>query len=177
MAVTVMHKRAFARGGTTMKKGTVASACVSLQGVPDIKGMKQKKALQLSPMGSPKGMMCREPKDSANQCVANQTSRFFNASKLHVPVVDGKTLDDGCGNLEATLYYQKDYRLYQEGFCPVTRDLEGNLTYDTNAKFYAYGKWKDGKKGKPATFDFAKDQDKPGTDDTFEELPCEDPDE
>ena len=65
--VTIVHKRAFAQG-MSLKKGAIASACVSMQGVPDIKGLNQKKALQLSAMGNPKNVMCNA-RGTTNTCI------------------------------------------------------------------------------------------------------------
>jgi len=129
--VTIAHRRAFAG----MKKGQIISNCVSLQGVPDLKGMNQKKALQLSPMGTPKGVQCN-PKPATNQCVADQPSKYYNAQGLQVAVVRSSKIKDGCGNLTDTLFYQKDFRLYDKGYCPVILSPSGELTYDTTAVFY-----------------------------------------
>jgi len=163
MLVTIMHQRAFAKE-PKIKKGQIISACVSMQGVPDIKGMKQKKAIQLSPLGSPKHVMCR-PKPATNQCAANNPSRFFNADKEHVLVVDGGTLDKGCGNLDDTLHYQRDFRLYEKGYCPV-KVVNGDLMYDDTATYWAWVKENGDLRGN-------QDDPKPEDGDLFTELKCE----
>jgi hypothetical protein len=141
MVMTIVHKRAF--GNVTIKKGAIASACVSLQGVPDIKGMHQKKALQLSAMGTPKGMICR-PRPVNNTCSATSMSPYYNEEGKRVYTVTSKMLDDGCGKLDDTIHFQRDYRLYQQGYCPVKYDANGDLTYDTAAVYYVKDKCKDG---------------------------------
>jgi len=140
--VTVVHKRAFA-GGTTIKKGAVASACVSLQGVPDMKGLNDKKALQFSAMGSPKNVMCRPRDSTVNSCVTPQgKDTYVNefGQKVNYQYYTDKQLKDGCGVLEDTVRKSYDYRLLQKHYCPVVFDGAGNLTYDLNAKWYSLNK-------------------------------------
>lgn len=140
--VTVVHKRAFA-GGTTIKKGAIASACVSLQGFPDMKGINNKKALQFSAMGSPKNMLCRPRDSTVNNCVTplgkdtyiNQwgntvSYQYYNTSQLK----------NGCGHLEDTIRNSYDYRLQHKHYCPVIFDAAGDLTYNLNAKWYSLAK-------------------------------------
>jgi len=132
MVVTIMHKRAFA---STVKKGAIVSACVSLQGYPDIKGMNQKKALQLSPMGTPKGVVCN-PKPKTNQCVANTPSTYYDGNGQRVLVVEGSKLSKGCGNFDDTMFFQRDYRLYELGYCPVKINPNGDLVYEAGLVYY-----------------------------------------
>jgi hypothetical protein len=133
MMVTIMHKRAYA--ATTLKKGAIVSTCVSLQGYPDIKHMDRKKALQLSPGGTPKGVVCM-PKPKTNQCVANQASKYYNDQGQKVLVVDGGKLGKGCGNIDDSLFFQRDYRLYELGHCPVKQLPNGDLTYETGLLYF-----------------------------------------
>jgi hypothetical protein len=139
VVLTVLHKRAFAATTvSTVKKGAIASACVSLQGIPDIKGITQKKALQLSAMGTPKGLMCRA-KPVTNTCTfpqdkADKFDQYGN--KTQIAVYSNSQLKDGCGYLDDTVANSHDFRLYSKHYCPVVQNISGDLTYDTNATYY-----------------------------------------
>jgi hypothetical protein len=138
LVVTVTHKRAFAGG---IKKGVVASACTSLRGVPDLKGVNAKKALQTSAMGTPKGLICRPKTGDTNKkdiCPPSSThqSHFYTDSmggRMQVYNVDD--LKDGCGDISTTINYANTSRLYDKGFCPIVYDSQG-LRYDTTARYF-----------------------------------------
>lgn len=139
MLVTVAHKRAFA-AGPTIKKGAIISACVSLQGRPDITDIHHKKPLQFSAMGNPKNVVCR-PRDSmVNNCVAPQGKGTYIdqfGNKVSYQFYTDKQLKDGCGLLEDTVRNSFDYRLHEKHYCPVVFDSAGDLTYDLNAKWFS----------------------------------------
>ena len=140
--VTVVHKRAFA-GGTTIKKGAIASACVSLQGVPDMKGINNKKALQFSAMGSPKNIVCRPRDATVNNCVSplgNGTYIDQFGSKVNYQYYNTNQLKNGCGVLDDTVRNSYLYRLQHKHYCPVVFDSGGDLTYDLTAKWYSLDK-------------------------------------
>ena len=144
LVMTVTHKRSFAGG---VKKGVVASHCTSLQGVPDLKGVKNKKALEFSAMGTPKHLICRRPGDGQPQgnCAEIYPSRYANINGDTYLVADGNELNKGCGNLNDTVAKSQNYRLYGQdnvggkapgygegsggGFCPIAFDNSGNLNY------------------------------------------------
>jgi hypothetical protein len=130
VVVTIMHRRAFAG----IKKGQIISQCVSLQGVPDLKGMDQKKALQLSPMGTPKGVQCL-PRPATNTCSPKKDANYYNEQGIRPVIASAKMISKGCGNLDDTIAYGNDFRLYEKGYCPVKWDGD-LLTYDTSAVFY-----------------------------------------
>lgn len=144
LVMTVTHKRSFAGG---VKKGVVASHCTSLRGVPDLKGVKNKKALEFSAMGTPKHLICRRPGDGQPQgnCAEIYPSRYANINGDTYLVADGNELNKGCGNLNDTVAKSQNYRLYGQdnvggkapgygegsggGFCPIAFDNSGNLNY------------------------------------------------
>ena len=145
LVMTVTHKRSFAGG---IKKGVVASHCTSLQGVPDLKGVKNKKALEFSAMGTPKHLMCRPRSNDPNpvgNCAEIYPSRYVDSNGITHLVADGNELNKGCGNLNDTVVKSQNYRLYGQdkvggkdpgygegsggGYCPIAFDNNGNLNY------------------------------------------------
>ncbi len=150
LVMTVTHKRAFAG----MKKGVVASNCASLlQGTPDLTGMKHKKPLEFSAMGTPKNLICRTkdyPQPIGN-CAEIYPSRYVDVNGNTKLVADGDELNKGCGRLDNnepghnTLQQSYNYRLYGQdkaggklpgygegsggGYCPVVIDANGDLNY------------------------------------------------
>lgn len=154
--VTIVHKRAFAGGGT-IKKGAIASACVSMQGVPDLKGVTQKKGLQASALGTPKNLACT-PRPVANTCITPQgNDTLINSfgNEVNFSYFDHNQLKDGCGVLgtpigpdgnglinacDGTISCSYNYRLQVKHYCPIVFDTNGGLTYDLNAKWYSIDK-------------------------------------
>lgn len=140
LMLTVTHKRAFAG-----KKGSVASACTSLQGTPDIKGINTKKALEASAMGTPKGLICR-PRDGVDPNRSDaipgvtKESRYLDSLGNRVPVYDLDNLKQGLGDIQTTLNYSSKARLYDKGYCPVKIDANGVLQYDHSAVYYKRAK-------------------------------------
>jgi hypothetical protein len=147
LVVTVVHKRAFAG----IKKNVVASACTSLQGVPDLKHVNQKKALETSAMGTPKGLICRPrpPAHDPNKvgsCMPSKASKYFQlgiGGNTKVQIVEEGELKHGCGSIlqsamppNNTISASYNYRLYEKGYCPIVYDGSGGLKYDLTAKFY-----------------------------------------
>ena len=150
LVVTVMHRRAFASAG--IKKNVIASACTSLQGVPDLQNTKSKRALETSAMGTPKGLICR-PKQAGlapgqlppNLCAPGpyKNAQYRNQYGVVQRYNDYSKLNDGCGAIEHTanmnpLTFETgsgSYRLYEKGWCPIKYDSSG-LNYDTSAKYY-----------------------------------------
>ena len=133
--VTVVHQRAFAG----VKKATVASACASLRGVPDLKRVTQKKALEASAFGTPKGLICR-PKsgpdpNAIGDCTKTKTANFFDINGVKPLYVSQNQLAKGCGTLTSTVDKSYNFRLYEKGWCPVKYDATG-LFYETTAKYY-----------------------------------------
>ena len=145
LVMTVTHKRSFAGG---VKKGVVASHCTSLRGVPDLTGVKNKKALEFSAMGTPKHLICRRQGDGQPQgvCTENLESRYVDANGNWYLVADGDELNKGCGTLAETVQKSYNYRLYGVdksgkkptgygegtggGFCPIKIDpITGDLNY------------------------------------------------
>lgn len=132
--VTVVHKRAFARGGTA-KKGTVVSHCISIGGIPNIKGMDSKKALVISAGGTLQGATCNTSKPPPpNTCASplGGTTPVYGLVQsanggwkvkvvANVPVFSDNQMKNGCGDLEDMLNspYQYNYRLYKKFACPV----------------------------------------------------------
>lgn len=139
MLVTIVHKRAFA-AGMTIKKGAIASACVSLMGVPDIKGLDSKRALQLSAMGSPKHVVCNA-KETVNTCSTPQgtASKYYDLNRQQVSYFKSNQFKNGCGDLQTTVDASYNYRLYQKGYCPVVYDSTG-LHYKSDAMYYTIDK-------------------------------------
>ena len=140
LVVTVMHRRAFAGGG--IKKNVVASACTSLQGVPDLRNTKTKRALETSAMGTPKNLVCRpksagtDPKNLPNLCTGSSKEAQYRDINGNRPTYnDSKNLNDGCGTIEHTTVQSGNYRLYEKGWCPIKYDASG-LNYDTTAMYY-----------------------------------------
>lgn len=141
--VTVVHKRAFAGGGA--KKGSVISHCVSIGGVPDIKGMDQKKALQISAGGTLKHTVCyTSPKNPPPPYTCDQplggTAPVYGLVQsakggwkvkevARVEVFSDRQMKEGCGLLTSTpkdprpgmveSVYQYNYRLYKKFSCPI----------------------------------------------------------
>lgn len=161
LVVTVAHRRTFAG----IKKNVVASACASLQGTPDLKGANQKKALEASAMGTPKGLICRPrpPAPDPNKvgsCTPTKTSEFFKLdgnNYTKVPIVDGKQLENGCGSIlidsvppNNTIAASYNYRLYEKGYCPIVFDSSGGLEYKLDAQYYT--RTGDGTVNKPYVF-------------------------
>lgn len=135
LVVTVVHKRAFAG----IKKNVVASNCASLQGVPDLKHADQKKALETSAMGTPKGLICRPREEVPPACptTSGKTSNFYkfaNDSGKQF-YISTKYFKDGCGSIEKTLQTSHNYRLYEKGYCPLKYDQNG-LDYDRTATYF-----------------------------------------
>lgn len=135
LMLTVTHKRAFAG-----KKGTVASACTSLQGTPDLKGIQNKKALEASAMGTPKGLICR-PKGpvegpALDGIPGTKWSENRDSSGNRVQVYKLAEMKNGLGDIQTTLNYANKARLYDVGYCPIFIDSSGVLQYDHNAQYY-----------------------------------------
>ncbi len=135
LVVTVTHRRAFAG----IKKNVVASNCASLQGVPDLKNTDQKKALQTSAMGTPKGLMCRPRDETPPVCPTTSTKKstfykFADDSGKQFYISANK-FKNGCGSIEKTLQASHNYRLYEKGYCPLKYDANG-LYYDRSATYY-----------------------------------------
>ena len=143
LVVTVMHRRAFASAG--IKKNVIASACTSLQGVPDLQNTKSKRALETSAMGTPKGLICRpkqagiDPFNPPNMCkdgpFKNAQYRSVNTTQIQT-YNDYSKLNDGCGAVGYTVEASNNYRLYEKGWCPIKYDGSG-LNYDTSAVYFA----------------------------------------
>ena len=148
MVLTVPHRRAFAT-----KKATLISNCTSLQGVPDLKSVKDKKALEASAMGTPKGLQCRAPTDpKPPACQLAVSNGQYKLSEYYATpndlgrerYFDPHQLKDGCGTVlpgalpnEDTIAASYNYRLYEKGYCPIVRDpFTGDLRYDLSATYY-----------------------------------------
>ena len=135
LVVTMTHKRAFAG----IKKNTVASACISLNGVPDLTGAKHKNALETSAMGTPKNLICRPTDGDTNPVgdptINNKDSKYVDQYGRKYRIVDDHELDKGFGNLDRTVAGAKNYRLYEKGYCPLVWDSNG-LRYDRSAVYY-----------------------------------------
>lgn len=143
LVLTVVHKRSFAG----MKKGVIASQCTSLRGVADLTGAKHKKPLEMSAMGTPKNMICRQPGDGkpVGNCQEIYPSRYVDQNGKYYLVANGDEINKGCGNLELTVQKSANYRLYGtdkvggkppgwgEGshgeYCPIAFDANGDLNY------------------------------------------------
>lgn len=132
LIVTVTHKRAFAG----IKKNTVASNCASLRGVPDLKGADQKKALETSAMGTPKGLVCR-PKGEPPSCptAGDKLAKYVDSSGVPQYYISASVFKNGCGSIERTVQASRNYRLYQKGWCPLKYDANG-ISYDTTAAYF-----------------------------------------
>ena len=149
LVLTVVHKRSFAG----MKKGVIASQCTSLHGVADLTGAKHKKPLEMSAMGTPKNMICRQPGDGkpVGNCGEIYPSRYVDQQGKIYLVADGDEINKGCGNLQLTIDRSRNYRLYGKdkdgknagyggggdggGYCPIAYDAMGDLNYQPN-KYY-----------------------------------------
>lgn len=137
VVVTVTHKRAFAG----VKKGLIASRCTSLRGVPDLKHSTGKNPLQTSAMGTPKGAICRPQVNDSNplgSMSTTQTAKFTDQSGTRFIVVDGKQLDKGFGDINTTLNKAYNYRLYQEGYCPIVLK-DGAYQFDLTKAYFDKG--------------------------------------
>lgn len=141
LIVTVAHRRAFAG----IKKNVIASACASLQGTPDLVGADKKKALEASAMGTPKGLICRPrpPAHDPNKLniLTGQTKQakyYKDGFGTPVQYISEKEFNSGLGTLEgpnSTVSASYNYRLYENGYCPIVVDSTG-LKYDETAKYY-----------------------------------------
>ena len=142
LMVTVVHKRAFAGA----KKTTVQSLCGSLQGKPDFiknggsSGVTSKK-ITLSAMGTPKGLVCKNPSPNTSALRENKTKYWshspFAAGARKVDVGGGQdwyTFNDniveaGYGNLNDTLARGNEWRILEHGYCPIQVDTQGQLVF------------------------------------------------
>lgn len=142
LMVTVVHKRAFAGA----KKTTVQSLCGSLQGTPDFiknggsSGVTSKK-ITLSAMGTPKGLVCKNPSPNTSALRENKTKYWshspFAAGARKVDVGGGQdwyTFNDniveaGYGNLNDTLARGNEWRILEHGYCPIQVDAQGQLVF------------------------------------------------
>jgi hypothetical protein len=132
VVMTIAHRRAFAG----ILKGQMVSNCVSMQGVLDLQGMNKQDPLLLSPMGTPQAVVCKPRGTEANLCNDYQTGQYYNAQGDQVAVIVEGEIAGGCGNLEDTLLYQSDFRLYEKGYCPVQVLPNGDLDYNRDAVYY-----------------------------------------
>jgi hypothetical protein len=146
LVLTVPHRRAFAA-----KKGTLISNCTSLNGVPDLKNVTNKKALEASIMGTPKGAICRpkpplpDPNDVGN-CTPTKWSNYRDSSGNKVLFVEDGQLKKGCGSVmpnapgtSNTITSSYNYRLYEKGYCPLVWQGD-ELVYKSDAKYYKFEK-------------------------------------
>lgn len=135
LMVTVVHKRAFAG-----KKTTIQSLCGSLAGTPNFikngngAGMTTKK-ITLSAMGTPKGLVCGPTQPATNWTRSEEGKYWTNSpfganariegSKIYT--YEEASVKLGGIDINDTLTKGNEWRLVENGWCPIKLDSNGML--------------------------------------------------